>query len=247
MIRALLTLVVLYLTTTSIAVSQAKPAVKVSSELETQFRSLPQLDALLDSTMVHSPLLKQQDEQITIRQLQLERKRKQWLEYLNVETYVQYGNNSNVISSSFDAGLNNNLNSTSNQTRYGTGLTFKYPIFNLFSRGKDISIAKREISSASYQKEVLVQELRRSIIELYSKALLAHSLLSIKVGAMETSSLAVKQGEIDFRDSKISLSDLSKITDANMKNETEYQLALADLRLSLELLQELSGYKFLLR
>lgn len=248
MIRALLTLIVLYITTTSIAISQvAKPAAKVSNQLETQFRSLPLLDALLDSTMVHSPLLKQQDEQIAIRQLQLERKRKQWLEYLNVETYIQYGNNANVISSSFDTGLNNNLNTTSIQTRYGTGLTFKYPIFNLFSRGKDISIARREISSASYQKAVLVQELRRTIIELYSKALLAHSLLVIKVGAMETSSLAVKLGEIDFRDSKISLSDLSKITDANMKNETEYQLALSDLRLSLELLQELSGYKFLSR
>jgi len=243
MIRAAIILLLLATTTTQRANAQATRLPE--NEIESQYKKLPPLDLLLDSAMVFSPVHKQQDEQIAIRQLQLERKRKQWTEYFNVETYVQYGNNVNVISNTFDTGLNNNLNTSSTQTRYGVGLTFKYPIFNLFSRGKDLSMAKREISAASHQKQVLILELRKSIIELYNRVILSHSLLTAKIEALETSELAVKLAELDFKQSKIGISELSKVTDANMKNITEYQLALSELRLSLELLQEICGYQFL--
>lgn len=221
-----------------------KPLKKVDST-ETQFKFLPPLDVIIDSALKNSPMLKLQDGQIEIRQIELARKRKQWLEYLNVEAYGQYTNNTGITSSTFNSGVYTDLNSNSFQWRYGGGVTFKYPIFNLFSRGKDIKMAKKEISVASLQREVLIRDLRKTIIELYNQALLQHSLLEVKIGALETSSVAVRLGELDFRNSKINVSDLSKIADAHMKNQTEYEQALAALRLSLEMLQELSGYYFL--
>lgn len=221
-----------------------KPLKKVDST-ETQFRFLPPLDTLIDSALRHSPILKLQDGQIEIRQIELARKRKQWLEYLNVEAYGQYTNNTGITSSTFNSGVYTDLNSNSFQWRYGGGVTFKYPIFNLFSRGKDIKMAKKEIQVASLQRDVLIKDLRKTIIELYNQALLQHSLLEVKIGALETSSVAVRLGELDFRNSKINVSDLSKIADAHMKNQTEYEQALAALRLSLEMLQEVSGYYFL--
>lgn len=233
----------------SIAVGQGrvfsiKTAHKVDSS-ETQFRFLPPLDALIDSAIIHSPILKLQDGQVAIRELELARKRKQWLEYVNVEAYGQYTNNASISSSTFNSGVYTNLNTNSFQWRYGGGVTLKYPIFNLFSRGKEIRIAKREIQVASLQREVLIKELRKTIIELYNEALLQHSLIEVKIEALETSNVAVKLGELDFRNNKINVSDLSKIVDARMKNQTEYEQALSGLRLSLEMLQEVSGYNFL--
>ena len=216
-----------------------------ANELDNLIVKLPPLKCFIDSAMIHSPILNQQDCQIAIRQLQLERKRKQWMEYFNIETFIRYGNNASYITNSFDTGIYNNLSTTSSQMLYGVGFTVKYPIFNLFSQHKDNSIAKQEIKSAGLQREVYQQELRKSIIELYNKVLLSHALLKAKLNALQTSSLAVTLSEIDFKQSKITANEYSKVTDANMKNITEYQLVLADLRLALDLLQELSGYNFL--
>jgi outer membrane protein TolC len=235
--------ILLLFTSAAPAVGQQAPA--PDDEMKSIIQKLPPLQRILDSTMRHSPLLQQQDHQVTIRQLQLERKRTQWLEYFNIETFVQYGNNASYITNSFDSGINNNLNTTATQTRYGVGFIIKYPIFNLFSRGKDKAIARHEIVSASLQRQIYEQDLRKSIIELYNQVLLSHALLEAKLEALQMSNLAVSQSEIDFKQSKISVNELSKIADANMKNITEYQTALSELRLSLDLLQELSGYNFL--
>lgn len=215
--------------------------------LLTHFMALPSLDELLDSTMLHSPILKVQDEQIAIRELELARKRNQWLENVNIEGYARYANNNQIIAGSFDSGINAGLTTSTLQFLYGGGVTVKLPIFTFFSRGKDLRTARVQIKSSTYQREVLEQELRRNVITLYNQALLAHSLLEVKIGAMETSAINVSQGEIEFRNNRINFSDLSKIQDAHMKNRTEYEQALSDLRLSLELLQEISGYKFLSR
>lgn len=217
-----------------------------SNESDSVLRKLPSLQRLLDSAMLHSPLLVQQGCQISIRELQLERKRLQWLEYFNVETFVQYGNNNSYVSNSFSTGGNTG-NTSSSQTRYGVGFTVKYPIFNLFSQRKDVAIAKQEIASANLQRKIYEQDVRKSIIELYNRVLLSNSLLRAKLEALQMSRLAVDQSERDFKMSKITINELSKISDSNMKNITEYQLALSDLRLSLDLLQELSGYYFLKR
>lgn len=211
----------------------------------TEYAKLPPLGAIIDSAMVNSPLLKVQDEQITISEIELERRRKLWLENINLESYARYANNTQVVTGSFDTGVTTNLNTNNMQFLYGGGITVKVPLFTFYGRGKQLSSAKAQIRSAQYQRLVLEQELRKTLIELYNRVLLCHSLLVVKIEALQTSSIAVNLGEIDFRNNRINISDLSKIADAHMKNQTEYEQVLSELRLSMEMLQEVSGYKFL--
>lgn len=227
---------------TAQTVDKGKGSDKAISQEEDFY--LPPLSALIDSAMIHSPLLKQQDQQLAIRQLELSRKRAQWLENLNLESYARYANNAQVVSGSFDTGISANLNTNTMQFLYGAGVTLKIPVFTFFSRGKDLRIAEHQIVAEQYQKEVFIREIRKTIIELYNQALLSHSLIDVKVNAMQTSSVAVERGEIEYKNSRINISDLSKLSDAHMKNQTEYEQALAQLRLSLELLKEISGYNF---
>ncbi len=203
--------------------------------------NLPELSALIDSAMVHSPILKSQDASITIQQLKLRNSRKQWTEYINLSADYQYGSYDNIVANQFSSGINNMLTSSSTQSRYGVGINIKYPIFNLFSRGNNISMARHDLEISKLKKEELESELRKSIIILYNDIILARSLVDIKSKLKETSQLQVDFAELEYRTQKINIYDLAKVADAHAKNLADYEKAMYDLRVSIELMSELTG------
>lgn len=206
---------------------------------------LPPLQSLIDSAVVHSPLLKISDADIIIRSLRVESLRNEWLGNFGIESGIRYGLFENLILAD-DLGIDEFRTSSTVQTRYNVGLFLRLSISDIIDR-RNVKIAKQEMNQANYQRDQLLSELRQLIISQYFDIVKIHKGMIIKNEMTETYRIQMYRAEEDYINGMINIADYSRLKSIFSQSILDLEEIKVDFLLAVQLLEEIVGTKIELK
>jgi len=235
----------LLIATSALSVAQSTLGLDPGSMHELFIKKIPTLEALIDSTCKNSPILKSQQSYIDINELRLKISKKEWVRNINIESSFQYGRFGNILlNPDSEDPLANSVLSTNKQTRYSTGLSLKLPISEIVSRKQEMKIGEQTLEQNKFEKERLIEELRKLVIIQYNDLVLKHKILIISNSNLQSQNLQLKMIEKEFAINKVNIEEVARIKEIQSKSEIEFETAKSEFNTSFQLLQEITGVKF---
>lgn len=140
--------------------------------------------------------------------------------------------------------LANSVLSTNKQTRYSTGLSLKLPISEILSWKQEMKIGEQTLEQTKYEKERLVEKLRKLMIIQYNDLILRHKILIISNNNLQSHNLQLNMIEKEFAINKVNIGEVARIKEMQSKSEIEFETAKSEFNTSFQLLQEITGVKF---
>ena len=193
--------------------------------------SIPSLRVFLDSAMVNSPAIKMYETQIVQNQCQIDLLKYNWMReiYMVVDSkYGKYG--------ATQPGDQMNLG-------YGSGVVVKVPLSALTGNAERRKIARMELDESVFNKQVLISELKKTIIKQYNETIYRKQVLSIKIEAFEVASINKKLSEKEFKSGLIHVDQYSRIAQIYYTQLQQLEEAKMELKTSLAVLLEMAGIK----
>ncbi len=231
-----------------------KPGITQNEENFTTFSMLeddisdyiPPLTALIDSAIIHSPLLKAQDAQIYINKYEIKTAKREWTRNLGLETNIKYGSYDNLQVSQYSEDPENPsaFLATNTQTRFSTGIYVKFPFFYLYDRRNQVKIAQEELTQARFDKERMIYELRQLVIQVYNQMLLAQNLVKIHNENSISTDLQVQMAEKMFTNGQLPVSELARLKDIHTRSLINLEQSKSEFQNSFMILEEIVGIKF---
>ena len=170
--------------------------------------SLPPLDILFENAK-NNPMYKLAEvkEQIEINNLHKERKA--WLNYLSIRGSYQYGmfGNESTYTDVYTPVYFNY--STAAQNSYSVGAGISIPLDHLFDLKGRTKRQKMLVQSASLEKELKFEELKKEIIVLFSNALSQLNVLKLRSESLVITSAQYEIAEKNFANGTIDSGELS--------------------------------------
>ncbi len=203
---------------------------------------LPTIEALIDSALIYSPILKQFDANLEITSLLLKSSKINWTEYISTSADIKYGSTDNVVftqqASEYSSGIN-----AINTTRYNLGVGVKMNVFDIINRNNKIEIAKFEKDIAEAQRDEPIQIIIQNVTLLYNRVILSQRILVIKSETQQAKLLHFNLAEKQFLSGEIPVSEYSSIIGIIAKSSAEFENAKMDFKNAYFLLQQAVGIK----
>jgi outer membrane protein TolC len=193
--------------------------------------SIPALQVFMDSAMLNSPAIKMYETQIIQNQCEIDLLKYSWMKdiYMVVDSkYGKYG--------TAQPGDQLSLG-------YGGGAVVKIPLTAIAGSGQRKKIAKMELNQSIYNKEVLISELKKSLIIHYNETIYIKKILSIQIVALEVASISQKLSENEFKGGLIHVDQYSRVTEIYYSQLQQLEKTKMDLKTALAILLEMSGIK----
>lgn len=218
------------------------PDGQTDSGVEDFARMLPPLQALIDSALIHSPVIKLADNDITLNKYGLKQANRTWMDWIYLQGDLRYGSeylltNTDVI---IDVPKENN-----NQIRYSGGLTMRLPISEIFDRKVPSQMAKINIEKAENQKEILENDITQMVITAYYDLLSQHKSFTLQTELLASATMAFEQAKIDYGSNKIELTDYLKISESFFTARNAHELQKNNYNKALLLTEKLIGIKII--
>ncbi|MCF8365355.1 MAG: TolC family protein [Bacteroidales bacterium] len=205
---------------------------------------LPPLEVLIDSAVKNAPRIRYEDAEISLAKYRLKEYKRAWTKFVGISSGFSYGNRYNYTSSQTTGGLPSEFLSTAGETFFNVGLYLRMPIFDLINQSNNLNQGKRMIEQNMIRREEMIRETKQEVIFTYQNLLLHQDLLIVKNEAQVTSSLQVKMAEKEFINGKISIAELSRLTQTHSSNLYSYKEDRMLFYRQYLLLEELVGMKF---
>ncbi|MBL6964393.1 MAG: TolC family protein [Bacteroidetes bacterium] len=202
---------------------------------------MPPLHVLIDSAIIHSPYIKFQNAEIIRNQFKIRTVRNNWTKNLGLSGDVIYGTY-DYLATDPNTGattINNQV-----ETRYGTGINIRLPLYDALNRKTEVQIATLELEQADYVKEQKILEIRQLVINQYYRVLLNHRLVSIHNKNKQSTEVQMQLIKKEFTNGQIKVEEYARMTEFYNNSIVDYEKALSELTNSLMILQELVGFKF---
>ncbi|MEA3317511.1 MAG: TolC family protein [Bacteroidota bacterium] len=200
--------------------------------------NLPSIAAIVDSALINSPVLKQQNCEIIIKQIEYKRTKINYLDYIKVFSDYKYGSVDNIFYAGGEAQSN-----TAVASRYNVGVGLSLSIFDLVDRKNNKIIADNELGKSKYKKDELVKNLTEEIITLYNDLLLAEKLVRIKGETRDAQELYFQIAEKQFREGQLNIANYTSIISTKSKSIIEYESVVSNYKKLYMLLEEIVGVK----
>jgi outer membrane protein TolC len=205
---------------------------------------LPPLNVLIEAAKEHSPLLKQYNAEIAIREMKNKSLKRNWSKYISIGTSVQYGTYDNYALNSYSDGLNTlGAITTGQQSRYSIGVFVNLPIYSIYNRNNEINIGQKELGQVRFEKEQMTEQLVNQVVEQYSNVLLARKILILRNDNLNSINLQLAMSEKKFKSGQIKLSELVVIQGIQTKAKIDLEKEKNNLYKSLSLLEQTCGIK----
>lgn len=172
-------------------------------------KQLPPLSTLQSEAEIYSPLIKMQDAEVKIKQLQIRSLKKDWMSNIGFDAGVKYGMFDNLILSQ-DLGIEDLQTSSTEQTRYSVGVSLKMPLKTFLDK-TDVQIAKIELESLMYKRETLLSELRKLVVIQYNDVVRAYRNILVQNSSVEMYRVQMIQNERDFNDGIIGIAEYARV------------------------------------
>jgi outer membrane protein TolC len=193
--------------------------------------SIPPLQVFMDSAMINSPAIKMYETQIAQNQYEMELLKYNWMKDIYMVVDSKYGKYGNA-----QPGDQMSLG-------YGGGAVVKIPITAFAGSGQRKKIAKLELDQSVYNKEVLISELKKSLIRHYNETIYIKQILSIRIEALEVAAISQKLSENEFKGGLIHVDQYSRVSEIYYSQLQQLEKTKMELKTALAILLEMSGIK----
>ncbi len=205
---------------------------------------IPPLQDLIDSAMIHSPLLKEADANISIYKYKITTQKREWMRnfYIdaNFSNYIYDGLSTNKT----NLGDVNKVLTNQNVNNAVAGLSMRVPMDYFWDRGNRIKTAKKEMEKAMAAKDNQALELRKSIILQYNQLIITQKVLKIANDNTISMQLQKDMGEKEFLNGQMTLYELATISEMNRRAVTDFEQARIEFYNAYMILQEIVGIRF---
>lgn len=205
---------------------------------------LPLLGELIDSAVARAPMRGYQVEREKEAQQLIKSSRRQWTEYMGVESYYRYGQ-LGVIDNGSTGGSSSSVpivtSSNQSQSWWYVGAFIRLPIFAIANRAVEIERLRRTVSQAEYLQQDAADATTLKIIALYNEVQLNLEILQMKASLLETNNAQLAEAELLYEGRKIDLGRLAQLQEMQSKAATEFAAARYTARTSLFQMQTLTG------
>jgi outer membrane protein TolC len=206
--------------------------------------TLPSLEELTDGAIANSPNRKSLLMLIETRKREAKTANREWLKFLGASASFGTGNTAMLSSASTESYAPPGwLYSSNQQTYYSMGVSVNLPLQTLVDWKNRSKMRVAGIKQAEYDELQFEQNLKREIITLYNEAVLSLSLLKGKTQAVELASAYMTEVEANFAIGKVNTSTLTQTKQDQMRLQSEFEDIKNSLRISLSMLELLSGIK----
>lgn len=201
--------------------------------------TIPPLGPLIDSALTHSPLLREQDALIKMREWQEKSSKDDWGRYIQFYSELRYGTVDILISNGASIGYGNKTNST----YYNFGARFQMSIFDLLDQKQKKGIASAQLDYEKIKREDLQRMITEDVIRLWNRLVSYKEIVIINQDHIAVQSGNIYFAEQQYKSGDIPLVEYSRIKEISTKAEQEYQLAKKEYREAYLLLESLVGVK----
>ena len=141
---------------------------------------LPPLEVLIDSAIAHDPYVSFRNRQIFINTSKLRADQKQWMRDIGFQADYRYGTFDNFSTNTAEGQSPATFSTTRSESKYGVGVYFKFPLFDIINRTNQVNLSKTEVNQARDMVEVQSSELRQKVIRQYNELVVRQRILQIK-------------------------------------------------------------------
>ena len=205
---------------------------------------LPPLEALIDSAILHNPIIKFKDLEVDVSRYKLKSDQKQWVRNVGIQADGRYGTFDNFSTNTAEGQNPALLASRSNQLNYGVGAYIKIPFYDIINRKNQIHQDKAVIEQAQKFSQVQRNDLRQSVIKLYNDLIVKHRVLKIKWKYAETSKITMQIVEKDYTNGAVSITEYARISEISARTEADLESSKMDFHTAFMILEEVVGIKF---
>lgn len=208
---------------------------------------MPTLEAVIDSALKNSPLLKANLYRLATHDQKTVMNRKSWLDHLSIQGHTSYGIFNQLANQVFqESGVQINSNSLNQTARgqYFAGFGMKVPISVFTSRKQRRSIDRLEREVLLWEHEQTKNDIRKIIIEeFYALRHFKESLIVLR-NLLESVRISYVIAQKDVENRRMGLDDFGGVAVIFSKAQVDYSRTKNEFYRQLELIEMLAGTKF---
>jgi outer membrane protein TolC len=186
--------------------------------------ALPTLQTLIDSALIHSPILKGADGDILMSRYELTDAHRDWMQKINFTIDGRYGSMFDY-SRLANAGAFIPLSDNIYAMNYGVGMSAYMPISDMFDRKRKLQKAKLKIEQTENKRDETARMVKQSVITAYYDVLAAQKTLAARSEISLSANMLYDQSRLDYAESRITLAEFTKANETYLhaRNEVETQ------------------------
>ena len=205
---------------------------------------IPQLEDLIDSAIVNSPLLRSQDADIAIWKYKIKTARREWMQnfYLDGSAQIDRWLSNTLTESNFS--LPQTINSDQFNKRFLGAVSVRLPLDDMWDRRNRIKTATKEVEKSMATRDNQIIELRKLIIVQYNQLIVNQRILKIANDNIYAQALQKEMGDKEYINGQITLYELAFINEMYRKAVTDFEESRFAFYNAYMLLQEFAGIRF---
>ena len=205
---------------------------------------IPPLEDLIDSAIIHSPLLRSQDADISIWKYKVKTARRQWMENFYIDGQLQNDIWDALSNNKTSYGDDNTILSYQNNNRALAAISLRIPMDDFWDRRNRVKTASKEVEKAMALKDNEIIELRKVIIIQYNQLIVNQRILKIANDNVIANALQKEMGDKEFLNGQTTLYELAFINEMYRKAVTDFEESRNAFYNAYMILQEIAGIKF---
>jgi len=205
---------------------------------------IPPLQDLIDSAVIHSPLLKEAQALIDQNRYKVITQKREWMRNFYIDANISNFYYDGLTTNKTNLGDINKVLTTQNINNALGGLSLRLPMDYFWDRGNRIKTAKKEVEKSIAAKDNQKLELRKSIILQYNQLIITQKVLKIANDNQISMQLQRDMGEKEFLNGQMTLYELASISEMNRRAVTDFEQARIEFYNAYMILQEIVGIKF---
>ena len=185
---------------------------------------LPPLEALIDSALAYSPLMRLADKDILLSKYALTDVRKDWMKKINLSADTRYGSMfdySRISSDSKGSFIPPSANMY--MLNFGVGMSMYMPISDIFDRKRLVSSANIKVEQAEIQKEEVEQSVKLLIISMYYEVLSLQKTLEIQLEMRSSAGMLYEQTKSNFEENRTDFAEYTKAYETYLSSQSAYE------------------------
>jgi outer membrane protein TolC len=186
-----------------------------AQDVEESLPPIPELDAVIERAIEHSPRLRGKQALVRKNRQLLERAQKTWMDNVTFGAQAMYGSYGNEVLNTTNLGLT-------------TGVSIRLSLFDFTGRGNQIAAWEEEVAVSRSQEDEAVLEERQYVIDLYSRLTLARRLVVVRSEAWQAACAHQAMADAQFIQGDIPIAELARVTEIAAKAQSDYETARSD-------------------
>jgi len=205
---------------------------------------IPSLEDLIDSALVHSPMLKFQDADIAFWKYKVKTARREFMQNFYIDGLLQTDIWDAYTSNQTNVGSLSEILTFQDSYRALVSVSLRLPMDDFYDRRNRVKTAFKDVEKSMAQKDNLILQLRKDIILQYNTLIVNQRVLKIANDNVIANALQKEMGDKEFLNGQTTLYELARINEMYRKAVTDFETARIAFYNAYMILQEMTGIKF---